>query len=166
MPFVYLFIFKCVDIVIFDDIAIGGWIPFIIIDAIENAIEFVCMSFDMLFKSKPKLRCLDLFGILFTHSRHDIGQSDAPFEEIRRAKRFKIERVAVGVVDVEVFEYSTIENSLMLQIVNGKHRFDIRKILFIHRFYKCWDRCGVPIVCVENIWHKANLFGKLQGGFA
>ncbi len=129
------FSFQPLRCVVRRDLAVFRRIPYLIVDAVQNAVKILRPAAQHTVQAVTELRCLDLFGVPAAYRGDGIGIDNAPLEKIEGAIVLgPLHRVHIP-RQQQLFHCFAGKPSLAIRAMDGQQAGDIlqRRIEVVHR---------------------------------
>ena len=164
--FVVLFFLHRDVVVVYIKVFIGGWIVGNSVDTVEDTDHTVALVIDGMIQMVREPWIVDLFGIAWAYGGHDVGFLNGSLHHVHVAVVFQNGTMVVRNTQHIPGDVQAML-TLILDVVDGEHGFDvlIESIVTVEFIQVNRSHCGLPVVAVENINFKVDVFDQFHSSF-
>src|SRR5882724_1291806 len=149
------------------NVRIGGRIPLVVIDAVENAPQLVGAGSQQCVHGESELGGLNLARVRGADGGHYVGVDDAGLEETHLVPELDAFGVIRRPVEPEIAKQTPVEIALIAEIVNRENGLGAEEggVAGEVDFEIGSEQAGLPVVPVKNVGPE-NATGDSDGGLA
>ena len=149
------------------DVLIRLRIVHIVVDAVDNACQFMAAAAQQTVHLFAVMRCLNLFGIGAAHCCQPVGIRQAALQIVHGAEELQL---VVGEIlrsqAQQLAQYGGREDTLVLQVMDGKDGAHGRIQVTVMGGQQHGYRRRMPVMAVQHIGYEADIGQHLEDGAA